>query len=129
MTAMTPVDGITNLLQNYLDVQSRRAEVISGNIANADTPNYIAKKLEFNDYLRDAARNAMQPNQNSSNAGLSSSLRVVDQDSEVVGLDGNTVDTGREMAELAQTGNSFTFGAKMLQSRLRLLRMAIREGK
>jgi hypothetical protein len=33
------------------------------------------------------------------------------------------------MAELASAGGAFSFGAKMLQSRLRLLRTAIREGK
>ena len=58
---MTPMqlDGITDLLTKYLDVQSRRAQVISGNIANADTPDYVAQELEFGDYLREAAHEAL----------------------------------------------------------------------
>ncbi len=119
-------DNITNLLQKYLDVQSRRSEVIAGNIANADTPGYAAKTLEFDEYLRRAANSSDQNNSMNLDSG---DLRVVEQKSEAVGLDGNTVDTGREMAELAQVGSSFNFGAKMLQSRLRLLRTAIREGR
>jgi flagellar basal-body rod protein FlgB len=128
--SMTPIisDNITGLLQTFLDVNSKRAEVIAGNIANADTPGYVAKKLEFEGFLQDAARQATLPGSQQeplSTAGLS----VVEQQSEMVGLDGNTVDLGKEMAEMASAGGAFNFGAKMLQSRLRLLRTAIREGK
>lgn len=123
------IDNITNLLQSFLDVQTQRSQVIASNIANADTPGFKAKKLEFDEYLREAARNSEQPASRQSGQPLGSELRVVDQETEVVGMDGNTVDTGREMADLAQAGSNFNFGAKMLQSRFRLLRMAIREGR
>ena len=122
-------DNITNLLQSFLDVQSRRSEVIAGNIANADTPGYVAKELDFNDYLRDAAEQSSLPLSRQREMSLSNEPHVVDQTPTVIGLDGNTVDAGREMADLAQAGSNFNFGAKMLQSRLRLLRTAIREGK
>lgn len=128
--ALIPTDNITNLIQTYLDVQSRRTQVIAGNIANADTPGYTAKELDFDSYLKDAARQASLPaSQQSENTLPISELRVIERDSPAIGLDGNTVDTGREMAELAQAGTSFNFGAKMLQSRLRILRTAIREGR
>lgn len=126
---LTPADNVTNLLETYMDVQSRRSQVIAGNIANADTPGYVAKELDFKEYLREAARGSALPPSERGQRGLASEPRVVDQASSVIGLDGNTVDTGREMAELASAGGSFNFGAKMLQSRLRLLRTAIREGK
>lgn len=124
-----PTDNTVDLLKTFLDVQSRRAEVISSNIANADTPGYVAKELDFQDFLQQAARNSELPAQHRSNSLDNNSLRVVEQQSGAVGLDGNTVDAGREMADLAQTGSNFNFGVKMLQSRLRLLRTAIREGK
>lgn len=123
-------DKITNLLQSYMDVQSRRTQVIAGNIANADTPGFVAKKLDFEQYLKDAAGNAALPaSRQNAQSALLSEPRIVDQDSAAIGLDGNTVDTGREMSDLAQAGMSFNFGAKMLQSHLRMLRLAIREGK
>lgn len=127
---MTPLstDNITGLLQTFLDVNSKRAEVTAGNIANADTPGYVAKKLEFENFLRDAARQAsLSPSQQEQLSA--SGLSVVDQESDMIGMDGNTVDLGKEMADLASAGGAFSFGAKMLQSRLRLLRTAIREGK
>jgi flagellar basal-body rod protein FlgB len=124
-----PGDNITNLLQTFMDVQSRKAEVIAGNIANADTPGYTAKELDFNEYLREAARQSALPSAQQDWNRLGSGPRVVEQVPTAIGLDGNTVDAGREMAELAQAGKDFNFGAKMLQSRLRILRMAIREGR
>lgn len=121
-------DSVTNLLQKFLDVQSQKAQVIAGNIANADTPGYVAKELEFDEYLRNAARESELP-LSKQNQQTVNQPRIVEQESSVIGLDGNTVDAGKEMADLAQTGTNFNFGAKMLQSRFRLLRSAIREGR
>lgn len=121
-------DSVTNLLQTFLDVQSKRAQVVAENIANADTPGYVAKQLEFEDFLREAANESALPPSRQGRESYSQ-MKVVDQEITTMGMDGNTVDAGREMAELAQTGTAFNFGAKMLQSRLRLLRTAIREGK
>jgi flagellar basal-body rod protein FlgB len=123
-----PSDNITSLLQKFLDVQSRRAEVVSSNIANADTPGYRAKTLEFDEYLKEAARRSALPLSQRTDEPLAS-LQVTESVPTAIGFDGNTVDAGREMAELAQAGSSFNFGAKMLQSRFRLLRAAIREGR
>lgn len=120
-------DNVTNLLQQYLDVQSQRTQVIAGNIANADTPNYNAKEFRFEDFLRDAAQQSELPV--SRQTDDLSPTQIAEQIPTVIGLDGNTVDIGKEMADLAQAGTSFNFGAKMLQSRLRTMRMAIREGR
>lgn len=130
MDVMSP-DNITNLLQKFLDVQSRKAQVIAGNIANADTPGYTAKELQFEDYLREAVRQTDLPPTAANRPEFSDRplLRITEQTGRPARLDGNTVDVGREMSELAQTGNEFNFGAKMLQSRLRLLRAAITEGR
>lgn len=123
------LDNVTSLLRSFLDVQTRRSQVIASNIANADTPGYRAKQLEFDEYLRDAAHNSELPASKQASRPLETAMSVVEQQSEVVAMDGNTVDAGREMAELAQAGSSFNFGAKMLQARFRLLRTAIREGR
>ena len=130
MNVMSP-DNITNLLQTFLDVQSRKAEVIAGNIANADTPGYTAKELQFDEFLNEAIRQTDLPlsEQNAQNLSYKPEMKIVEQNPVSIGLDGNTVDVGREMSELAQTGGKFSFGAKMLQTRFRLLRTAINEGR
>jgi flagellar basal-body rod protein FlgB len=127
---ITAADNITELLTKFLDIQSRRAEVVSSNIANADTPNYVAKELKFDEYLNQAVNQVTLPSSERERFSQSTTdLRVVEQTPTAIGMDGNTVDTGKEMADLAQIGTNFNFGAKILQSRLRLLRTAIREGR
>lgn len=123
-------DSITSLLTKFLDVQSRRAEVVAGNLANADTPGYVAKELDFADYMRNAAQEALNPS--ASDAGSKNFIempRVVQQTPGTIGIDGNTVDAGREMSTLAEAGMQYLAGTQLLQSRLRTLRSAIREGR
>jgi len=120
-------DNITSLLGNFLDVQSRRAEVVASNLANADTPGYVARELDFNDFLREAAEQSLAPNQNERKQ--LSQPRIVEQQSMTIGIDGNTVDAGREMSTLAEAGTKYLEGSQLLQMRLKSLRLAIREGK
>jgi len=121
------MDNITSLLGTFLDVQSRRAEVVAGNLANADTPGFVAKELDFADFLRHAANESLAPSAVNKPAG--GEARIIDQEASTIGLDGNTVDPGREMATLAEAGMKYLEGTQLLQMRLRTLRSAIREGK
>jgi flagellar basal-body rod protein FlgB len=126
---LSEMDRVTSLLTDYLDVQSRRAEIVAGNLANADTPGFKAKELDFMDHLRSAAQNTIAPrNAGGTAASLNNSLNVVEQNN-VAGIDGNTVDADREMVTLANAGGQFMTGVNMLQARFRTLRAAIREGR
>jgi flagellar basal-body rod protein FlgB len=123
-------DNITSLLTKFLDVQSRRAEVVASNLANADTPGYTALEVDFADYMRDAAQQALNVSgTNDSSKNFMGMPRVVEQTPGTIGVDGNTVDTGREMSTLAETGMQYMAGTQLMQSRLRTLRAAIREGR
>lgn len=123
-------DNITGLLTKFLDVQSRRAETVAGNLANADTPGYRAKRFDFDAYLRDAAREALAPRRAGGGPqSIFGQPSVVEREGVSPGLDGNTVDGGREAAELSESGMQYLAGAQLLQSRLRTLRAAIREGR
>jgi flagellar basal-body rod protein FlgB len=127
---LSETDRVTSLLTDYLDVQSRRAEIVAGNLANSDTPGFKAKELDFMDHLRAAAQNSITPrNAGGTAASINNSLSVVEQNNGIVGIDGNTVDAGREMSTLADAGMQFLSGTQMLQARFRTLRSAIREGR
>jgi flagellar basal-body rod protein FlgB len=121
------LDRITNLLSQFLDVHSRRAQIVASNLANADTPGFQAQELEFRDYLQQATEEALTPG--SMSDGREYTPRVVPQLTRVVGLDGNNVDPGQEMASLSNAGMNYMTGTTMLQSRIRTLRTAIREGR
>jgi flagellar basal-body rod protein FlgB len=127
------LDRISELLAKYLDVQSHRARIIAGNLANADTPGYEAQELEFAQYLQHAAREALTgkqpalPDSFTNNPPVSP--QVITRTDTLPGVDGNTVDVGREMATLSDAGLHYLHGTTLLQSRLRTLRAAIREGR
>jgi flagellar basal-body rod protein FlgB len=123
-------DSITSLLDSFLNVQSRRAEVVASNLANLDTPGYIAKTVDFESFLNQEAMAASSPNQAATKqAGFSQGLRVIDQTGGAVGFDGNTVNQDHEMLTLDDAGMRYMTGIQLLQSRLKTLRMAIREGR
>ena len=123
-------DRITSLLTTFLDVQSRRAQVVASNVANAETPGYRAKDLDFADFLKQAAGEAVAPSQpGAPQAMLADSPQVIEQTGAAVGMDGNTVDLGHEMSTLSETGMQYLTGTQLLQSRFRILRTAINEGK
>ena len=119
-------DNITSLLGMFLDVQSRRAEIVAGNLANADTPGYAAKELQFAEFLREAAQQSLAP---AGTANRTGDLQIVEQQSAAVTPDGNSVDVSHEMSTLAEAGMKYLEGTQLLQMRLRTLRTAIREGK
>ncbi len=133
-SGISDADRITGLLARYLEVQSRRAQLVAGNLANADTPGYEAQELDFEQFLQTAAREALTTSRNpGSSAAFPNSLpaapQVVTQTNTLPGIDGNTVDVGREMATLSDAGLHYLQGTTLLQSRLRTLRAAIREGR
>lgn len=120
------LDNIANLLGKFLDVQSRRAEVVAGNLANADTPGYVAKEVRFAEFLQ---RAATQSSLSANEPETLSQIEVVEQIPTTIGIDGNTVDAAKEMSTLAEAGMKYLEGTQLLEMRLRTLRLAIREGK
>lgn len=123
------LDRVVNLLAEFLDVQSRRAQVVASNLANADTPGYQAQELDFAQYLKDASQEALTPHSANNPSLLKNSPRLMPQTGLASGLDGNNVDAGHEMATLSEVGMSYLGGTGLLQARLRTLRSAIREGR
>lgn len=119
-------DRIATLLTKFLDVQSKRAEVVSANVANADTPKFKAQRLDFADYLKRLARNATSSDDGELSVGEEPQIVSLNGPARI---DGNDVDLAREMADLADSGMQYLSGIQMLQSRLRTLRAAVREGR
>ena len=97
-------DKALGLHEQALHVRRQRTEVLAANIANADTPGYKAKEIDF----RDALQNAKSKNvgvgkthaahmNGSKQASSYEQYRVSEQPS----LDNNTVDIQLEKAAVA----------------------------
>lgn len=139
-----PIDGIFNttvaVLGKSIDLRARNQNLISSNVANAETPNYIPKTLAFEDELQGALKGGAKGAPAMTNArhlplkGAGSRLqsitgRVVETPAKSPGKDGNAVEIENEMSKLAENQIMYNASVQMLSKKFEGLRMAIREGK
>ena len=117
-----------------LALRARRAEIIAGNLANADTPGFLARDIPFAEML---AGEQSGGNQTRLRLAQSSSMHLTPQRNDRdLGLqyrtplqpavDGNTVDSDQEMAIFAQNSVAFEASFSFLNARFRGLISAIR---
>jgi len=109
------LDRVANSLEHYMDLLSARQRQVASNIANADTPGYKTRDIDFKtEFLNAVEGSAPQP-------------------VEVRGLqsksDGNNVSVDREARLLSETALRFSVASNLLRSQIRSLRSAIQEGK
>ena len=124
-------------LANYeraLGISARRNELLSSNIANADTPNYKARDLDFGQALKSARQQSIGLTTTSdlhkqawgmTKQGAHTMYRVPTQPS----LDGNTVSTDVEQAQFAENALHYRVSLAFLDGSIRTLRMAIKGGE
>lgn len=139
-----PIDGIFNttvqVLGKSIDLRAKNQNLISSNVANAETPNYIPKTLAFEDELQGALKGGAKGTPAMTNArhlplkGASSRLqsvtgRVVETPAKSPGKDGNAVEIENEMSKLAENQIMYNASVQMLSKKFEGLRMALREGK
>lgn len=148
--AVIPGDDVDISFKNALGIheqalflRSRRAEVLGNNLANADTPNFKARDIDFSGLLQQAQ--AEQQGTNSTTGDLeaeaSTPLRtnprhmsfssdgnggrllyiVPSQPS----IDGNTVEQNQEMARFAKNAMDFQASLYFLSESFKGLKLAI----
>jgi flagellar basal-body rod protein FlgB len=109
------LDSVTGNLERYMDLLSARQKIVASNIANADTPGFKTKDLDFQSEFASA---------------LSGSQT---QASEVAGLpvknDGNNVSLDREARLLAENALRFNLASSLIKEQFRMVKDAIQEGK
>lgn len=107
-----------------------RNEVLASNLANADTPGYKARDIDFKAALA-GAQEAQVPLRKTSpmhqNAWGTSDVGPVKYRVPVQStLDGNTVETDVEQAEYAQNAVQYRASLRFLDGQIKSLRYAIR---
>jgi flagellar basal-body rod protein FlgB len=91
-----------SFLEKALDRSSMTQRVIAQNIANVDTPNYKAKRVEFKSELQSAFQARRTDPRHFSFSGDSGGMRIVTDNSHAVQNNGNNVDMDSEMVDLAK---------------------------
>lgn len=107
------LDNIAAGIEQYMNLVSARQKLVASNIANADTPGYQTKDIDFEHELQSQM--------------LGSKPNVI----EVSGLknknDGNNVDTDREARLLAENALRFSVASNLAHSEVSTIRTAIEE--
>lgn len=113
-----------------LALRSRRTELMAANLANADTPNYKARDLDF----KSAMASAMGMDQRPLRATHVNHLQARgDNPDELLyrmptqmSLDGNSVDSEREKAVFAENALHYQASLRFMGSRVQGLLTAIK---
>ena len=114
-----------------LRFRALRNQVLASNIANADTPNYKARDLDFGAALKGARQETLSLTRTSdlhkqawgtADMGARTMFRVPMQPS----LDGNTVSMDMEQAAFAENAVQYRASLAFLDGHIRTLKFALR---
>ena len=127
-------DETIKALATSLDFRQMRQKMISSNVANAETPNYKAKRLDFEEALARAINLDKDQNLdtnhkrhfNVAGGGFESlSPSVYDDPNGVVSDDGNTVNKEEEMSRMAANEILYDASVQLLSKKLGLMKYTI----
>ena len=129
-------DHTVQVLDKALDLRSRKLEVISSNIANAETPGYARLRMDFESALREAAAGSesgqVTTHPRHMPSGSADGLESVqarfyrEMDQSGIG-DRNTVSLDQEMVDLSENQIRYEASIKMLSKKFNMLKMVISE--
>tara|TARA_B100001093_G_scaffold159216_1_gene151663 strand:- start:303 stop:689 length:387 start_codon:yes stop_codon:yes gene_type:complete len=126
------MSGIKQYLQIHsaaLSLRNKKNEIIASNIANAATPNYKARDLDFNSEM---SRHLKSGNLNTTNDKHFSLMRPVShkgvsfREPLQQSLDGNTVELAVEQMEFSENSIKYSTTLSFLNSKISGLMSAIR---
>ncbi len=132
---MNRLDEMLNFHTQALRVRDQRQQVLASNIANADTPNYKARDLDFKTALQGALKAApvaggvtlaaTAPGHLAGKPGLTADSGLLYRTPAQGSVDGNTVDMDAERAAFADNAIHYEFNLNRLSSQIKGLLSAI----
>lgn len=128
------IDKALGIHAQALELRGRRAEILAANLANADTPHYKARDIDFKSTLTHAlgrqgdtvSLRATQPGHVQSAGQPSATDELLYRTPHQSSLDGNTVDTQVEQAQFTQNALQYQASLSFLSGKIRSLMTAIR---
>ncbi|MFK8067016.1 MAG: flagellar basal body rod protein FlgB [Gammaproteobacteria bacterium] len=125
------LDNAFGLHAKAMSLRTHRAEVLATNIANAETPNYLARDFDFQQALESAASGRSEMKMTNANHMQSGEAELMGQDlmyrqSEQPSIDGNTVDIQTERAEFTRNSMQYQASVRFLNGKVSGLLSAIK---
>lgn len=134
---MAGIDKALGISPQVLHLRAQRMNLLAANIANADTPNYKARDIDFRKAMEEAqsmqaqqgfgaARSHEKHFEVDSSAGQPDVMyRVPSQ----LSVNGNTVEQHTEHSEFMDNALRYQVSLQLLDSRIKGLRSAIKGGQ
>ncbi|MDM3871025.1 flagellar basal body rod protein FlgB [Porticoccus sp. W117] len=124
------IDNALDLHAQAIAVRGRRAEILASNLANADTPGYKARDINFRDVLAQARggstlHTTSERHFTSASSGLGGG-EIVYRTPNQASLDGNTVETQVEKAQFGENAVRYQASVNFLNGSIKGLMLALR---
>ncbi len=124
-------DDVFGIHERALVLRSQRAEVLSANLANADTPGYKARDFDFKAMLANEVDSSsrMRTTQNGhiqSEEGMVPPAQLLYRTPMQPSLDGNTVDTEQEHTAFSANAIEYQATLTFINSKISGIRKALR---
>jgi flagellar basal-body rod protein FlgB len=131
---MNKLDDALRFQQTALNLRAKRQEVLASNIANADTPNYKARDVDFSAALGSAMKGQGQPlslaTTSASHMGGTASGGVGDANVKYrtetqASVDGNTVDMDVERANFTENATQYEANVTFINGIFKTMQQAV----
>ena len=126
------IDNVFGVHEAAMHLQGRRAQLLSQNLANSDTPGYKAKDIDFKAALKSAANGSLQKQLQTTQTGHiqpKGSFMGVEQlyrQPMQASLDGNSVEPHVEMSEFTENSMRYLMTLRIMSGKINKLQSAIR---
>lgn len=122
-------------MSNLLELRQQRQDIIAANVANADTPGYKARRLNFEDQLAATLPRADELSMARTHGqhlpvGLDEMVsgELEEVETPIPKKDGNSVDLEQEMARQAANQMLYNYATQAVSGHITKLRMVIDGG-
>ena len=133
MIAMSlSIDKAFSIHDDAMVLRSRRTSILASNIANADTPNYKAKDMDFKQMMQSVVKKDSGFAMKITNEHHLQNHRALQQDAIAYrnplspSLDGNTVDMQLEQAKFSENAVQYQTSFTFLNGKIKSLLLAIK---
>ncbi len=130
---MSVIDRAFSNHDDAMIVRSRRSSILAANIANADTPGYKARDMDFSAMLKsmqqpsESSFSMARTNARHLNAATTSIDPAIKYRNPInPSLDGNTVDMQTEQARFSENAVQYQTSLTLLNGKIRGLLLAIK---
>lgn len=122
-------EQISGVYEKAVTTRLRRSEVLANNIANSETPGFKARDMDFRAVMQGASKDTLPMAQShgqhlNTTTGANGELlyRTPLQPS----IDGNTVDTQKEIVEFSRNALEYQASFQFLNSRFKGIKSALK---